>query len=216
MEITEIRKLLREQNQRIGILENENQLLKKEVLELKHTVAKMSDNISHYEEKIIDLETSDVKPNARRLLLPITDSPSTTPVPVDPVAFYAYMSANEASPSAHFTLKFDVVKTNLGNAYSKHSGTFVAPVSGAYVFTYTIYAQTRGAIFLNLFVNDAVFGGSISDTQETGDWDSETSTVVVSLNKGDDVNIRTTQASSTILSYHEAKTTFAGWKISNA
>jgi hypothetical protein len=146
------------------------------------------------------------------LLLPHTDAP--TPVPVGPVAFYAYMSADEAPPSSHFTLKFDVVKTNVGGAYNLHSGTFVSPDTGVYVFTYTIYSHVHGAIFLNIFVNEDIYGGSISDTQDTTDFDSETTTIVASLNKGDSVNVRTTRASSaTVKSSEEAKTSFSGWKI---
>jgi hypothetical protein len=146
------------------------------------------------------------------LLLPHTDGP--TPVPVGLVAFYAYMSANEAPPSNHFTLKFDVVKTNVGGAYNQHSGTFVSPDTGIYVFTYTIFSQARGAIWLNIFVNEDIYGGSISDTQEAGDYDSETATIVASLNKGDSVNVRATQASTAaVLSSGQAKTSFSGWKI---
>lgn len=146
------------------------------------------------------------------MLPPNTDAPTT--IPVTPVAFYAYMSANEAPPSNHFTLKFDVVKTNVGNAYNKHSGTFVAPETGVYVFTYTVYSHVHGAIWLNIFVNEDMYGGSISDTQDANDYDSETTTIVASLNNGDSVNVRTTQASNaTVLSLRQAKTTFSGWKI---
>lgn len=131
-----------------------------------------------------------------------------------PVAFYAYMSKDEPTPSAHFTLKFDRVRTNVGNGYNKFSGTFVAPSSGTYVFTYTVYAGTHGVVWLRIFVNDDVYGGSISDTQENGDWDSDTTTIVANLKQGDSVNVRTTRASTTLIeSDEEHKTTFAGWRL---
>ena len=143
-----------------------------------------------------------------RLLLPHADGPST------PVAFYAFMSKDEAAPSSHFTLKFDTVKTNIGNGYNFHSGTFVAPVSGTYVFTYTIYANIRGAIFLSIYVNEEIYGGSTCDTQEAGDYDSDTTTIVASLQLGDSVNVRTTSASSAMIkSNGPLRTTFAGWRI---
>ncbi|XP_056022758.1 uncharacterized protein LOC125649673 isoform X3 [Ostrea edulis] len=48
-----------------------------------------------------------------------------------PVGFYAYMSGPENNPGTHHTLIFDVVKTNLGSAYSKFTGAFRAPVEGS-------------------------------------------------------------------------------------
>jgi hypothetical protein len=64
-------------------------------------------------------------------------------------------------------------------------------------------------------VNEDIYGGSISDTQDTNDYDSETTTIVVSLDKGDSVNVRTTQASTAaVLSSYQSKTSFSGWKIS--
>lgn len=50
-EVKEIRKLLEKQNAKIKILENENEVLKKEVGELKETVAKFSEHIPNQEDE---------------------------------------------------------------------------------------------------------------------------------------------------------------------
>ena len=134
---------------------------------------------------------------------------------MEPVAFYAYMSKPEPAPSYHHTLIFDVAKTNLGNGYSKHSGTFVAPSAGVYVFTWTINSGVHGSHAINLMVNSAVAGGTLTDTQDTNDYDSDSNTAVLVLNQGDNVNLRTTQPSdrTVINADNHAFTSFCGWKL---
>ena len=149
---------------------------------------------------------------AGRLLALVTDPP---PAHVEPVAFYAYMSKPEPAPSNHHTLIFDVAKTNLGNGYSKHSGTFVAPSAGVYVFTWTINSGVHGAHFINLMVNSAVAGGTLTDTQDANDYDSDSNTAVLVLNQGDNVNLRSTYTSdrTVINADNHAFTSFCGWKL---
>ena len=135
--------------------------------------------------------------------------------PVEAVAFYAYMSKPEPAPSNHHTLIFDVAKTNLGHGYNKYSGTFVAPSAGIYVFTWTINTNPHGAHYINLMVNNAVVGGSLTDTQDANDYDSDSNTAVIVLNQGDNVNLRTTYTSdrTVINADNHAFTSFCGWKL---
>eukprot|EP00105_Crassostrea_gigas_P036309 XP_019920457.1 PREDICTED: complement C1q tumor necrosis factor-related protein 3 [Crassostrea gigas] len=193
-EIAVIRNLLREQIKRLTRLEMENDALK-------ITVTKM--------------ENDNLLTKERRLLLSDAGSPSTTPLPVEPVAFYAYMSKSEPTPSNHHALVFDVLKTNLGNGYNKFSGTFVAPFAGTYVFTWTINTNPHGAHFINLMVNNAIVGGTLADTQDTADFDSDSNTAVVVLSQGDSVILRTTYNSdrADIYADSHAFTSFAGWRL---
>nr|XP_034333883.1 uncharacterized protein LOC109619634 [Crassostrea gigas] len=55
------------------------------------------------------------------------------------VAFYAYMTTRLHTPSTEHVLVFDVVKTNIGNAYHPSTGVFMVPESGVYVFTWTFW-----------------------------------------------------------------------------
>lgn len=50
------------------------------------------------------------------------------------VAFYAYLSSDTPASVAHHIITFDTVIANVGNACHPHSGTFIAPRSGLYVF----------------------------------------------------------------------------------
>ncbi|XP_076115771.1 uncharacterized protein LOC143083404 [Mytilus galloprovincialis] len=130
-------------------------------------------------------------------------------------AFYAYLSKNEPHPSNHHQLIFDEVKTNLGNGYSKFTGTFTVPTAGVYVFTYKLYTGNHGAIHFDLLVNDAIYDSTYGETDDvSGDYDSDSGTIVVAVNQGDNVYLRSYEdCTGTVLGYRSAKSTFAGWKL---
>ncbi|XP_070175632.1 complement C1q tumor necrosis factor-related protein 3-like [Littorina saxatilis] len=50
------------------------------------------------------------------------------------VAFHAHHSTDPVNVASHGTIVYNVVTTNIGNAYNRNSGYFTAPVSGTYVF----------------------------------------------------------------------------------
>lgn len=133
-------------------------------------------------------------------------------VPVDTVAFYAYFSSSFHVSIAHRILTFDKVITNVGNAYHPHSGTFIAPRSGLYVFTWTIrlrynFYHTTELVVNNNAVNWVYF-------YPNGNVDGSVSgTSVVHVDQGDDVLIRTgsTLHSGNIVSDSIGKSSFAGW-----
>uniref|UniRef100_A0A8W8LA66 C1q domain-containing protein n=1 Tax=Magallana gigas TaxID=29159 RepID=A0A8W8LA66_MAGGI len=198
-------------------ISDENKVLQQEVTNLRRQVTQMQSllkhvaNVNEQEEPNGTLRETAIR---RRLLLPDAWSPSTTPILTEPVAFYAYMSKPEPTPSNHHSLIFDVLKTNIGNGYNKFSGTFVAPSAGAYVFTWTINTNPNGAHWINLMVNNAIVGGNLCDTQGAVSYDSDSNTVVVVLSQGDSVNLRTTYQSRTdIYADSYAFTTFAGWRL---
>ncbi|XP_062617216.1 complement C1q-like protein 2 [Saccostrea cucullata] len=133
-----------------------------------------------------------------------------------PIAFYAYMSKSEHNPSNHHMLIFDTITTNLGGGYNRHSGMFSAPATGLYVFTWTIYTGEHGKTAFAIYVNDDIVSSCFGETDgNSRDYDSETGTIVVSLNQHDDVYIRSIMACTTYvpsIDWH-ARTTFAGWKL---
>lgn len=119
------------------------------------------------------------------------------------VAFYAYLSSDTPASIAHYILKFDNVITNVGNAYHPHVGTFIAPRSGLYVFTWTIRMTGHSYQTTELVVNNNVVNldGSVS------------STAVTHVNQGDDVVIRTHAVYHTgnVISNTLGRSSFAGW-----
>lgn len=135
-------------------------------------------------------------------------------MPLDSVAFYAYVSSSIPASVAHRIIAFDTVITNGGNAYHPHMGTFIAPKSGLYVFTWTIrlYGQTyhtTGLVVNNNIVNALYFN---PNDQMDG---SVSSTAVVNVNQGDDVHVLIRTSSDyhngDIKSYSNGRSSFAGW-----
>ncbi|XP_048762395.2 uncharacterized protein LOC125670973 [Ostrea edulis] len=131
------------------------------------------------------------------------------------VAFYAYMSS-DLQPGIHHTIPFDVVKTNDGNGYHHSSGVFIAPVSGVYVFTWTIRMTLESEHSTELVVNDVVYGAIFMRTHTPEDQ-NVSGTVVVHVNQNDDVYIRTHVSypynAGNIRSDQYSRTSFAGWKL---
>lgn len=108
------------------------------------------------------------------------------------VAFCAFLTTEENSPSLHHTFVFNYVKTNLGSAYNSHSGLFTAPTGGTYVCM-------------------------IVNSEEVNGVHSGTKVVVVNLTCGDVVYVRThptTISKGNIRSDTiHGQPTFCGWKL---
>lgn len=132
------------------------------------------------------------------------------------IAFYASSSQTFPSPGDHFTLNFDTIITNLGNGYHPHFGTFIAIRSGYYVFTWSFRIQHDAHISTELVVNDTPKSSIYYDaTDKVGG--NAGGTVVVHVNQGDEVFIRTTNTNynlGDILSDNAGRTYFGGWLLS--
>ncbi|XP_076116898.1 uncharacterized protein LOC143084402 [Mytilus galloprovincialis] len=147
----------------------------------------------------------------QKRLLGIT---STTSPITSPIAFSAYFSTNEDQLTSHHTLVFDVVQTNTGNGYNKHSGSFIVPRAGLYVFTWTLITESSGEICTNLVVNGVNSGFSYAN----GNWQQTTSIEVIQVEQGDTVLVRTNNYSGcnqagSIKSDKWRRSNFSGWLI---
>ena len=134
-----------------------------------------------------------------------------TTVPAESIAFFAYFSTNNDASSTHHILAFDKVITNIGNAYHSHSGTFIAPRSGVYVFIWTVRMYGNSYHTTEL-VHDNNVINSIHLNPANNIDGTVTGTAVVHVNQGDDVLIRTGNISNGfILSNTAGLSSFAGW-----
>lgn len=125
------------------------------------------------------------------------------------------MTTDIPSITIQYPLVFDVVKTNNGNGYHPSTGTFIAPETGIYVFTWTIRESASCFHSTQLMVNTSEIGiihvisGSGSDMSGTG-------VVVTHVNAGDDVYVRThaNWNNCNVSSNGAGRSSFAGWKLS--
>ncbi|XP_048748518.2 uncharacterized protein LOC125660755 [Ostrea edulis] len=150
---------------------------------------------------------------SRRLLLP-ENQPSAPSI----VAFFAYMSKVEDHPGRHHTLIYDVAHTNIGGHYSPHTGSFTVPTHGVYVFTWNIYSRggSSAYAYTDIVVNSNAVSGSFAGSNTNSNAITSPATVVLELNQGDDVHIRTAAdqpISGSIYSYPSFQSTFSGWKL---
>ena len=134
-----------------------------------------------------------------------------TTVPAESIAFFAYFSTNNDASSTHQILAFDKVITNVGNAYHPHSGTFIAPRSGVYVFIWTIRLNTNRYHTTELLHDNNVINSIYLNPASNIDG-TVTGTAVVRVNQGEDVVIRTGSLSNNIIrSDAYGRSSFAGW-----
>ncbi|XP_071166144.1 uncharacterized protein [Mytilus edulis] len=134
------------------------------------------------------------------------------------VAFYAYLSHDENAPSVHHPMVFDTVMTNIQGAYNRFDGMFNVPVSGVYVFTYSMRFGCHAVASMEIVKNADVMGVIHIDSDETCDHEQVSSTVVISASTGDVVFIRThstLQIQGGIVSNTHGRSSFAGWLLSN-
>ncbi|XP_061187033.1 complement C1q-like protein 4 [Saccostrea echinata] len=143
---------------------------------------------------------------------------------LSPIAFYAYISKSFTHVGDLQTHIYDVVVTNLGNGYSKHSGAFTAPRSGVYGFSWTVFASGRhmsgdsgselGEITSQLLQNGHVKGTIHADTEASYDDEMSTGFVILSVNAGDVIMTRaTTLHQGSYLSDGNGRWTFSGFQI---
>ena len=106
------------------------------------------------------------------------------------MAFYAYMSQSETILGHHQTLVFDHVVTNVGGNYNPYSGMFTSPSQGGYVFSWTLYCSAGGNFYSQVVVNSDLVGALYCGAQGSRDIKHVTGVVVVEINQGDIVYIR--------------------------
>ena len=105
----------------------------------------------------------------------------------NPVLFSAYKSSSEGSISTKVTIRFDSTYINIGDHYHTEDGIFIAPVSGTYMFHWTI--ATGGSAFsTQLMVGGTVKASNL--VPYPGGIDSSSAMVIINVQKEDHVWIQ--------------------------
>ncbi|XP_060567980.1 multimerin-2-like [Ruditapes philippinarum] len=124
------------------------------------------------------------------------------------VAFFASVTPTLEHLGQDQDIIFDHAVTNIGSGYIPHHGTFVAPVSGTYVFFITVEkldkldtAYTWGHFVVN---------GSIVAKLDLN-YGQSSQTVIVNLRQGEDVSVQNTETDRTIRG--DRYSTFSGFLL---
>ncbi|XP_063411417.1 uncharacterized protein LOC134694342 [Mytilus trossulus] len=165
-----------------------------------------------------DGERRDIGGNQYKIRLSrLLEGGSNSETETNDVAFYAYMSKTEAI-IPHHTLIFDHVETNIGHAYSQHSGAFTVPINGVYILSYTVFPNGSGSyasveLTVNSISRNKIFVDSSStDNDHTGC----TGFAVLALNQGDVCFVRlhpTYLSKGNIESGSLMRSSFSGVKV---
>ncbi|CAI5642619.1 unnamed protein product [Oreochromis niloticus] len=112
--------------------------------------------------------------------------------------------------NAHTTLIFKYVVTNIGNAYNPYTGIFTAPVRGAYHFDWKVLGRDNTVAGAYLFRNEEnIF---LAYESQSHGWTSASNAASLLLEVGDQVSVRL-WAGSTIYDNDNHHTTFSGHLI---
>lgn len=222
--LTELLERLIRQEKRMDELEN---------------VVKFKDNFcKQCESRLKDVETKSSAVSNEAIIRTNTNSSNRTPVIKDDkkisrkerllasiiprnapsfdgiVAFYAQMSVIENSPSAHHTLIFDKVRTNVGNGYNGVTGIFTSPKEGIYVLNWVIrmYSAEHST---ELMLNNDQLGATFLRAKQ-GDDGSVSGLAVAHLAKGDVVFVRVNSLYAGDGNVHADRNgwpSFSGWLL---
>ncbi|XP_061186748.1 adiponectin-like [Saccostrea echinata] len=106
---------------------------------------------------------------------------------LEPVLFSAYKSSSQSGISTKVTIRFEQTHFNLGNHYHTENGIFIAPVTGVYLFHWTI--ATSGSSFsVQLMVGGTARASSL--VPYPGGDDSSSAMVIINVSKNDHVWIQ--------------------------
>ena len=230
-ELKEIRTILVRQEREIQELRGENKVLTGENKELRseNRVFKSENGVFRADVRRMATEIEKIKNDFARTEIVLNSTSlnieamksfnmerhRVTRLASEPVGFYAYMGSDESDPSNHHAIIFDRVVTNEGHGYNKFSGLFTSPSPGLYFFSWTIYSGGHGQTKFNIYVNYSSVDYTFSDTAGTGKYDSHSGSMVVKLQTGDSVYIRSGMDCTTSIISNSAYgySTFAGGKL---
>ena len=117
------------------------------------------------------------------------------------MAFLATLSNDQTRIGHLQNVVFDHVETNIGNYYDPNVGLFRAPKAGTYVFSTTLMTYNNHSSHYGFFVNRRDVTHMWVNGQHNN-YDTTSQTVVLHLNKGDDVTVKHTDADKNLRGYH--------------
>jgi len=152
-------------------------------------VEKQAATIQGLQARIVSLETSRTDDQNK-----IQSLQTTTEKLSAKVAFSAHMSKYGVAIGDSSPFIFDAVVTNIGGAYTGHSGIFIAPTPGLYVFQFIMINNGNDpTVHAAIVKNGQVLAMGTSDTVGTSNtFDDGSALVTTHLAQGDQVYVKRT------------------------
>ncbi|XP_060602853.1 caprin-2-like [Ruditapes philippinarum] len=179
------------QKVQIASLENKMQVQHKRTIHLENLIRRLTVNhrkrMQRRGEKATtveaEVETDANRENGQHINRIRRQEPETQ------VAFFAKMENHLEHAGVHQPFIFENVVTNIGNGYNPHLGSFVAPVSGTYVFSTTLVSFFHVSGNAQFVKNGKAITTMYVSGVESGN-DTTGQTIVLQLQKGDDVTVQ--------------------------
>ena len=100
-------------------------------------------------------------------------------------AFFATMSSNKKNLPVDSVVVFDQASLNVGEAYDETTGKFTCKVDGLYTFSWTMVSSPKQDLTTDVITSGNRVARNAVDSDETDDYLSSSSTVVVRMRKGE-------------------------------
>ena len=95
------------------------------------------------------------------------------------------MSSDKENLPRKSVVVFDQASLNVGEAYDETTGKFTCKVDGLYTFSWTTVSSPKKDLTTELITSGSRVARNIVDNDETDDFLSSSSTVVVRMRKGE-------------------------------
>jgi complement C1q subcomponent subunit C len=100
-------------------------------------------------------------------------------------AFFATMSSDKENLPVDSVVVFDRASLNVGEAYDETTGKFTCKVDGLYTFSWTTLSGPKKDLTTVLITSGSRVAINTVDTDESADYLSSSSTVIVRMRKGE-------------------------------
>jgi hypothetical protein len=129
-------------------------------------------------------------------------------------AFFATMSSNKKNLPVDSVVVFDQASLNVGEAYDETTGKFTCKVDGLYTFSWTMVSSPKQDLTTDLITSGNRVARNAVDTDETDDYLSSSSTVVVRMRKGEQTWISVAKGNQLTAQWISVPSSmFSGFKI---
>ncbi|XP_052820735.1 complement C1q-like protein 4 [Mya arenaria] len=127
------------------------------------------------------------------------------------VGFTAFVTAPDLLSLGHqHTIKFDYAETNVGNAYHTHTGVFIAPLKGMYVFHASAMSAPGQDQYLTFMKDGRLVSYVYPDARGTSGYQSSSNLWVLELDVGSETWLQTSGAGQI---HGNNFTTFSGFLL---